>query len=430
MVASARQADFAAKERTERKRGLGVDVLTAAKERIAWTFDTFPRIYMSGPSGKDSGAMMHLVCEEARRRGRKVGVLYVDLEAQYEATIEFVQRMFAEYADVIEPYWLCLPIHLRNAASFVQPQWIAWDPTCPEQWVRQPPKHAITDVDRFPWYTKPWRDGDRWAAMEFEELIDDFGHWYAGELACACLVGIRSDESLNRWRTIASVGKSRFEGRCYTTYKGQKLFNVYPIYDWANEDVWTYFGRTGHAYPRTYDLMHAAGVPISKQRICQPYGDDQRQGLDLFAVLEPKTWPKIVARVNGANMGALYARTRGSIMGNGAPKLPEGHTWQSFTEFLLDTLPESEAENYRNKFAVFVSWWRTKGWPEIPDEADPKLEAAKKAPSWRRMARAVLRNDHACKSLSFAPQRATEQAYKRYRKLARKRRAEWGIFDV
>ena len=57
---------------------LAASVLEAAKQRIAWTFDAFSKVYLSGPSGKDSGVMMHLVCQEARRRGRKVGVLYLD----------------------------------------------------------------------------------------------------------------------------------------------------------------------------------------------------------------------------------------------------------------------------------------------------------------------------------------------------------------
>ena len=52
--------------------------------------------------------------------------------------------------------------------------------------------------------------------------------------------------------------------------------------------------------------MHKAGLTIHQQRICQPYGDDQRRGLWLFHLIEPITWAKVVARVNGANSGALY----------------------------------------------------------------------------------------------------------------------------
>ena len=201
------------------KQWLGIDVLTAAKRRIAKIFDHFPKIYLSGPSGKDSGVMMHLVCQEARRRGRKVGVLYVDLEAQYESTIAFVEKMFAEYADVIEPYWLCLPVALRNAVSQYQPKWTAWEPGA--AWVRQPPKIAITDPAALPWYT---------TVMEFEEIVPAFAEWYAQGQPCACFVGIRAQESLNRWRAVTRKANrwhdpDSHEPVLWTTWKGETVFN-------------------------------------------------------------------------------------------------------------------------------------------------------------------------------------------------------------
>lgn len=40
---------------------LGINVLEAAQQRIAWVFDTFPRIYVSFSGGKDSTVMLHPV---------------------------------------------------------------------------------------------------------------------------------------------------------------------------------------------------------------------------------------------------------------------------------------------------------------------------------------------------------------------------------
>lgn len=421
---------FAVKDRTVRKRGLGVDVLTAARQRIAWTFDTFPHVYLSGPSGKDSGAMMHLVCQEARRRGRRVGVLYLDLEAQYLVTIEHVREMLALYADVVEPYWLAIPVHLRNAVSMVEPYWVCWDPERMTDWVRPQPSEAITDWSRLPFYLPPWRDErtGRRTAMEFEEIVAEFGHWYAGGEAVACFVGIRSDESLNRWRTIASTRKARFGDKPWTSWKGRATFNVYPIYDWANEDIWAYFGRTGLPYNRLYDLMHQAGLSIAQMRICQPYGDDQRRGLKLYSVIEPETWARVVARVEGANQGALYCGRRGNVLGNGQISKPNGHTWESYAMFLLESLPEIEREHYKDKIATFIQWWRANRGTEMMDEADPKVESSRKAPTWRRVCKVILKNDHLCKGLSFSQQASMPTAYEKYRKIMRKRRQRWGIF--
>lgn len=411
------------------KRPMGVDVLTAAQARVAWVFATFPHVYLSGPSGKDSGVMMHLVCLEARRRGRKVGVLFLDLEAQYKLTIDHVREMFALYADVIEPYWLAIPIHLRNAVSMMEPYWVCWDPERMADWVRSPPPEAITDWSRFHWYRPPWTDGEgRRTAMEFEEIVEAFGHWYGKGQATACFVGIRCEESLNRWRTIANDRRSRFEGRAWTTWKGRSVFNIYPIYDFATADVWTYFGRTGLPYNRLYDRMHAAGLTIAQMRICQPYGDDQRSGLKLYSVIEPETWARVVARVEGANMGAIYAGRRGNVLGNGKVTKPAGHTWESYTRFLLDSLPEAERDHYQDKIAVFIHWWREKRSTEMVDEADPKLESARKVPTWRRVCKVILKNDHLCKGLSFGQQRSTMTAYEKYKKVMRNRRQSWGIF--
>lgn len=84
------------------KRKLGMTVLEAAEQRVAETFDRFERVYLSFSEGKDSGVMLHLVAREARRRGRKFGLLFVDLEAQYASTIEYLEAMYAEYADLVQ----------------------------------------------------------------------------------------------------------------------------------------------------------------------------------------------------------------------------------------------------------------------------------------------------------------------------------------
>jgi predicted phosphoadenosine phosphosulfate sulfurtransferase len=412
------------------RRPLGIDVLAAARKRIAWVFDSFPRIYLSGPSGKDSGVMMHLACEEARRRGRKIGVLYIDLEAQYQCTIAHVEEMFRLYADVIDPHWVALPLHLRNAVSMMQPYWVCWDPEERERWVRQPPPQAITDPDHYPFYLPPQTrsDGQR-TAMEFEEFVEHFGHWYSGgDVATACLVGIRTTESLNRWRAITRSRKSRLEGKAWTSWKGGTLFNAYPIYDWRTEDIWTFHGRSGLPNNPLYDLMYQAGLSIHQQRICQPYGDDQRRGLAMWHVIEPDSWSRVVARVSGARYGALYAGKRGNILGNGTITLPETHpTWESYVRFLLHSLPEGEREHYENKIAVFRQWWREKRGMEIVDEAPYEIEAKKKAPTWRRVAKTILLNDRMCRRLSFSQQRSSDTAFDRYRKIMRRRRATWGL---
>jgi predicted phosphoadenosine phosphosulfate sulfurtransferase len=263
--------------------------------------------------------------------------------------------------------------------------------------------------------------------MEFEEFVPEFGSWYGNGERTACFVGIRSDESLNRYRTIASVVKTPFEGRQFTTLVQDQVYNIYPIYDWKTEDVWTYQGKyPDKPYNRLYDMMYKAGVPLSMQRICQPYGDDQRRGLWLFHLIEPETWARIVARVNGANSGAMYIQETGNINGYRKISKPEGHNWESFAMLLLNSLPPKTKEHFTNKVAIFVRWWMMRGYPEgIPDEAPYELETKRDVPSWRRVCKSLLRNDYWCKGLGFSQHKS--EAYTKYLDLMKRRRAEWKL---
>jgi len=361
--------------------------------------------------------MLHMVMDEAVKRNRKVGVLFVDLEAQYRVTIDHIQECYDAYKDHIDPFWVSLPIALRNAVSVYEPKWMCWEPGREKDWVRQPPMIAITDENYFPFFKR---------GMEFEEFVPAFGHWYGDGMPTACFVGIRSDESLNRFRSIMGVRKSMFEDLKWTTYMSRTLYNIYPIYDWKTEDIWTYAGKFGKSYNHLYDMMHKAGLSIHQMRICQPYGDDQRKGLWLFHLIEPDTWARVVARVNGANSGALYAQENGNIQGNIKITKPEGHTWESFAKLLLGSMPNKTRNHFENKIVVFLKWWMDRGYSNgIPDEANPKMEASKETPSWRRICKALLRNDYWCKGLSFTQTKS--EAYEKYKKIMKNRRAKWGI---
>ncbi|GAB6124257.1 DUF3440 domain-containing protein [Dysgonomonas termitidis] len=408
------------------------DVYRKAMERIGYIFSRFDNIYVSFSGGKDSGVLLNLVLDYMRshRITRKISLLHIDVEASYKATMDFVEKMYMENADLIEPYWVCLPMTTTNAVSMYEPYWIFWDPDKKEKWVRPMPEHPFVigeENNPFGFYKQN---------MTFEEFIARFGDWlnsFKSAGRTACLVGIRSDESLNRYRAVSRDDKVTFEDKKYSTRISDTVYNFYPVFDWKTSDIWVYNGKFRKPYNRIYDLFYKAGVPLSKMRICEPYGDEQKAGLNLFKVLEPDTWVRVVDRVSGANFGNIYCGTKAT--GARRITLPEGHTWKSYCKFLLDTLPEETRNIYVTKFIRFIRYWNRTGCPvadedigeldpdtivntrtfsnrgkgdkyvvkfkTIPDVL-PGLDNKTDFLSWKRMCMAILKNDITCHTLSFS----------------------------
>lgn len=388
-----------------------INVYDAAINRYDIILNEFDNYYVSVSGGKDSSIMLQLMAQEARKYEKKFSVLYIDLEAQYQATIGHINALIDATKDVVENwYWCALPLSLRNAVSAIQPKWICWDKKDKAKWVRKYPTKrndvVLVTEDSLP-------NGWDWffRGMEFEEFILWFAKWFnethGGKTAAG--IGIRSDESLNRFRTIISDKKERFKNYPWTTRahcKSEVLncWNFFPLYDWRTEDDWTAVAKLNLIFNPIYELMYKNGLSIYEQRLCQPYGDDQRKGLDQYRTLEPETWEKVLNRVEGVNFGNIYCRT--SLLGNIKSEKPDNLTWEQYAVFLLESIgiyaPEVR-DHYHTKIKTFLQWYEKEGISpdQIPDEADKKLESAKKAASWRRIARAIEKNDFWMSRLSF-----------------------------
>ncbi len=391
------------------------NVLEAAKDRLRFAFNEFDNLYLSVSGGKDSSVMMQLARMIAEEEDEEFSVLFIDLEAQYRATIEQMEALIDNSQHVLdEVYWVCLPLSLRNAVSQIQPKWTCWNPDEEEKWVRElPDRGDVITLDENPFDFYEYN-------MEFEEFTPQFAQWFNEKNGGTTGTGIaiRSNESLNRFRTLTSDTKQRYKGENWTTQlrindEYLPVYNFYPIYDWEVEDVWGFVSRYDLPFNEVYELMYKNGVPLSDQRICQPYGDDQRNGLDQFRALEPDTWEKVLNRVSGVNFGNIYART--SLLGNLDSEKPEHLSWQEYTVFLLESLglycPELR-DHYVDKIETFLEWYEDveyeeTGWSEemgledIPD-SHPEDIPKNKYPSWERIAWAIERNDFWMKRLGFS----------------------------
>ena len=400
-----------------------MNVFEAATQRIEWALTEFDYCYVSFSGGKDSGVMLELTAEIARRLGKRWGIYHMDYEAQYQLTTEYVRETLDRYRNEADIYHVCVPFMVTTCTSMFQSYWRPWEPVKQDIWVRPMPEGAMT-AEQFPFW-----NADQWD-YDFQ---DCFGQWLSERKGrTACLVGIRTQESLNRWRTIHAERENRknYQWRDYTTDMGGCVA-VYPIYDWTVEDVWTANARNRWPYNRLYDMMYLAGVPLSKMRVASPFLSEGQDALRLYQVIEPDTWGKLVGRVNGVNFAGLYGGT--TMMGWKSITKPAHFTWKEYMYFLLDTLPEETRQGYLTKLETSIKFWREKGGC-LSDETIEELRKAganievlsdtnykttkkpvrmdylddiditqfKEIPTYKRMCICIIKNDHLCKYMGFS----------------------------
>ena len=388
------------------------NVFDASLERIEFAFDNFDNLCVSYSGGKDSTLMIQLVNMIAKKKNKKFDVLFIDMEAQYLMTIEHIKTLKNKLECIRDFYWVCLPLSLRNAVSVFEPRWICWEKAKKDKWVREMPEFAINeDNNIFPFFRY---------AMEFEEFVPEFEKWYQEKKGgmCGSFVGIRCDESLNRFRTIVSQKKDRLKDKPWTTRNKplKNSYSIYPIYDYRTEDVWIATFNNNFEYNYVYELMYKNGLGIHQQRLCQPFGDDQKNGLDQYRAIEAENWDKLLKRVAGVNFGNIYCRT--SALGNIKSEKPEHLTWQEWALYLLESIGiynKKLEKHYAIKIKKFFTYWEEKcgcTLDMIEDEADKKMESLKIVPSWRRVARALERNDFFLTRLSFGETKSDLQYLK------------------
>lgn len=406
------------------------NVYEAAVSRIDFIFKNFPRIYVSFSGGKDSGVMLNLVIDYMRTRNitQKVGVMILDNEANYEYSLRFMHSILQKNLDILDVYWCCLPITLPCTVSQYHVDWQCWGNRDKERWIRpMPTEPYIVNFEnhQFPFFKED---------MNYDEFWDNFGNWYAQGQRCACLIGIRTAESLNRFRAIMNERKESLMGQRWTKKNTDYVYNCYPIYDWKTEDIWTANAKFEWEYNGLYDIFYKAGVPVHKMRVASPFMSESKSSLGLYRVIDPHVWAKLCARVQGANFIATY----GKQLSYKSFKLPPGHTWKSFVKFLLDTLPEEVATNFKQRFIQsFKVWGRVgRGLREetiqelqengvrfrvnghtvhgnktlrrvriqrFPDHLDMLSCHNSDVASWKRFAITILKNDHVCKYMGLAP---------------------------
>lgn len=404
-----------------------MNVYEATMKRLELIFREFDNISVSFSGGKDSGLLLNLCIKYIRdnKLNKRISVLHLDYEAQYELTTNYVDEMLRDNWDILDVYRICVPFKVTTSTSMHQTYWRPWDEEKQDIWVRPLPENAFTK-ENFPFYNENMWDYD------FQQRFSLWLHERNKAKKTAILVGIRTQESLHRWRAIHSDRNYKnYNGVNWTKEVYENVYNAYPIFDWITEDVWTANAKFEFSYNKLYDLFYQAGLGIDQMRVASPFLSEGQETLSLYRVIEPHTWGKLVSRVNGVNFTGIYGGT--TAMGWKSITLPKGHTWESYMHFLLSTLPEETRQNYLTKLSTSIKFWKEKGGVldeatiKALKEAGVKIEVGsetnykttklpvrmdyiddidikdfKLVPTYKRMCICIMKNDHLCKYMGFS----------------------------
>jgi predicted phosphoadenosine phosphosulfate sulfurtransferase len=355
--------------KVRQKEYLQQDVYSAALQRIRYCYKNFDKIIVSFSGGKDSTAVLNLTLQVARELNRlPVHAVFIDEEAIHPPTIEYVERV--RNNPDIKLDWYCLPVKHRNACSNEQPFWYCWHPEEKHLWVRDLPAGAITEHPTFIY------------GQSFQEWLPIS---YGPEHGKVCwLTGIRTQESLRRYRVIATKKNDAF---LTTSAENKNSYRAFPIYDWSSEDVWKLVEVNQLDYNRTYDIFNKTRLNnnLLQQRVCPPYGEEPLRGLWIYAECFPELWHKMIHRVKGVATAWRYANTE--LYSNW--EKPANKTWRQYFDILLSNYDPEFQDMIRENVNRLIRQHYSKTAQPIPDEEPHPYSGA----SWRFFAKIAQKGD-------------------------------------
>lgn len=315
-------------------------VLEASRERISYIFDEFDNIIVSISGGKDSTVLCHLALQEARKRGRKIGIFFLDEEVVYRNTVEQVEYLMSLYPENTNRFWLQIPFNLTNSTSFADGQVKCWEQSKKKLWMHPRKKENIL--------TKTWshetKIADKNKGFGFYDVLYNFELSFENT---AFLVGLRADESLNRYRTM--VKHKGYKDIYWSTKRAGTNYTFYPIYDWGFHDVWKYIGEQKIRYHKYYDFAYKKGKHINEIRVSSLTHEKSFKSIQDLPEFEFDTYEKLLKRIKGISFAQETAKDKKMFKVQTLPK--NYKTWREYRDFLLATYPdESKKPIFEKRF--------------------------------------------------------------------------------
>lgn len=264
-----------------------IDVVEAAKIRIRNVFRNGLPVYMSFSGGKDSLCLAQLVInliQAGEINPAQLIVQFIDEEAIFPCIDEKVREWRKKFILVGAKFeWFCLEVKHYNCFNELlnDETFICWDRYKKDVWVRQCPSFAIKSHPLL----KPRID----AYQDFLPRICKDG---------ITITGVRTAESIQRLRNISLVLKT---GKSMTNRQ-----QIFPLYDWTNNDVWLYLFQEKVDIPEIYLFLWQSGTRKGNLRVSQFFSIDTAKSLVKMNEYYPDLMERIIQREPNAYLAALY----------------------------------------------------------------------------------------------------------------------------
>lgn len=302
------------------------NVYEAAMKRMEWIFNEFQNIVVCISGGKDSTALLGITLEVARKLGRlPVKVMFIDQEDEWSYTIDYMRLLRS--SPEIEFYWFQCPVLETNAANHNDQYLCSWDPAKKDKWMRQLEPGAITgDIPAIHKY----EDEFKGILAEGGSMIFN-GEWHVK------LGGVRAEESLARYAATTYH-------KCYKDVTWGKMekkgISLYPLYDWATSDIWTYIAKQHLPYNKIYDLYFNYGVKRNEMRVSSLHHETAYRALFMLQELDKKTYDTMCKRLEGVS---TMSQMQHDVE---VRELPEMFSsWKEYRDYLLEHLIRPELQD-------------------------------------------------------------------------------------
>lgn len=290
----------------------------------------------------------------------------IDEEAIFPCMDEKVREWRKKFILVGAKFeWFCLEVKHYNCFNELSNDetFICWDRYKKDVWVRQLPSFAIRNHPLL----KPRTD----AYQDFLPRVCSGG---------ITITGVRTAESIQRLQYMASMFRT---GRNITR-RGQ----IYPIYDWRDNDVWMYLLQEKVDIPDVYLFLWQTGSNKKQLRVSQFFSIDTAKSLVKMNEYYPDLMERIVRREPNAYLAALYWDSEMFGRSTKARKESEkGENEKDYKAILLGLFSDMDgnfptkhkkyvAEKYRNFFMRVSAIANNKDFKNIYEgliSGDPKF---------------------------------------------------------